>query len=164
MFPHGYVRVAGERIDAVGPMEELVEDRADEVIDCGGMVATPGLINLHNHHWGSLFKNTGDGLLLEPWLDQVTIPLLMQLTPETLRAAAYLGAIEALRTGTTCQLNHVVNVNDAESFAAICEPYPEVGVRQVDHQGAAPDSRPAVLERLPGHEARAGPGRRARPR
>jgi 5-methylthioadenosine/S-adenosylhomocysteine deaminase len=131
VFPRGYVRVAGERIDAVGPMEELREDQADEAIDCGGMVMTPGLINLHNHHWGSLFKNTGDGLLLEPWLDQVTIPLMMQLTPETLRAAAYLGAIEALRTGTTCQLNHVVNVNDAESFAAICEPYPEVGVRQV---------------------------------
>ena len=131
VFPRGYVRVAGDRIDAVGPMDELPEDGAAEVIDCGGMMATPGLINLHNHHWGSLFKNTGDGLLLEPWLDEVTIPLMLQLTPETLRAAAYLGAIEALRTGTTCQLNHVVNVNDAESFAAICEPYPEVGVRQV---------------------------------
>lgn len=131
VLPRGFVRVDGERIDAVGSMDELGEAGADEVIDCRGMMVTPGLINLHNHHWGSLFKNTGDGLLLEPWLDQVTIPLMMQLTPELLRVSAYLGAIEALRTGTTCQLNHVVNVNDEESFAAICEPLPEVGARQV---------------------------------
>lgn len=131
VFPQGYVRISDDRIDAVGPMDALGETTADEVIDCRGMVVTPGLINMHNHHWGSLFKNTGDGLLLEPWLDQVIFPLLGQLSPELLRIASYLGAIEALRTGTTCQLNHVVNVNDEASFAAICEPLPEVGVRQV---------------------------------
>jgi 5-methylthioadenosine/S-adenosylhomocysteine deaminase len=131
VFPRGYVRTSGDRIDAVGPMDELGDATADEVIDCRGMVVTPGLINMHNHHWGSLFKNTGDGLLLEPWLDQVIVPLLMQLTPELLRVSSYLAAIEALRTGTTCQLNHVVNVNDEVSFAAICEPVPEVGIRQV---------------------------------
>jgi len=131
VLPAGYVAIAGERIEAVGPMDELGERTADEVVDCRGMVVMPGLINLHNHHWGSLFKNTGDGLLLEPWLDEIIIPLLMQLTPEQLRVSSYLAGIEAVRTGTTCQLNHVVNVNDEETFAAICEPLPEVGLRQV---------------------------------
>jgi 5-methylthioadenosine/S-adenosylhomocysteine deaminase len=70
-------------------------------------------------------------LLLEAWLDQVTIPLMLKLTNESLRVSSYLGAIEMLRTGTTCSLNHVVNVNDEESFAAICEPVPEVGIRQL---------------------------------
>jgi 5-methylthioadenosine/S-adenosylhomocysteine deaminase len=130
VFPHGYVRVEGERIAAIGPMDELDEPSAEETIDLRGMLVIPGLINMHNHHWASLFKNTGDGLLLEPWLDQVTIPLMMQLTNETLRVAAYLGAVEMLRTGTTCSLNHIVNVNDEESFRAICEPVPEVGIRQ----------------------------------
>jgi 5-methylthioadenosine/S-adenosylhomocysteine deaminase len=131
VFPHGYVRTNADRIEAVGPMDELGDTVADEVIDCRGMVVTPGLINLHNHHWGSLFKNTGDGLLLEPWLDEVIVPLLGQLNPELLRVSSYLAAIEALRTGTSCQLNHVVNVNDEVSFAAICEPIPDVGIRQV---------------------------------
>ncbi|PWU24216.1 MAG: hypothetical protein C5B48_07280 [Candidatus Rokuibacteriota bacterium] len=131
VHPRGFVHVEGERIAAVGPMSELGSRTADETIDVRGMLVMPGLINLHNHHWASLFKNTGEGLLLEPWLDQVTIPLMMQLTNETLRVAAYLGAIEMLRTGTTCSLNHVVNVNDEESFAAICEPVPEVGIRQL---------------------------------
>ena len=131
VYPSGFVHVVGERIEAVGPMEELGERTADETIDLRGMVVVPGLINLHNHHWASLFKNTGEGLLLEAWLDQVTIPLLLELTNETLRVAAYLGAIEMIRTGTTCSLNHIVNVNDEESFAAICEPVVEVGARQL---------------------------------
>ena len=130
VFTRGYVRVEGERIASVGSMDELDERTADEVIDVHGMLVIPGLINMHNHHWASLFKNTGDGLLLEPWLDEVTIPLMLQLTNETLRVSSYLGAIEMLRTGTTCSLNHIVNVNDEESFRAICEPIPEVGIRQ----------------------------------
>ena len=131
VFPNGYVSVEGDRIRAVGPMDELGERTANETIDCRGMVVTPGLINLHNHHWASLFKNTGEGLLLEDWLDEVAIPLMLQLTNEALRVSSYFGAIEMLRTGTTCSLNHVVNVNDEESYAAICEPLPEVGIRQL---------------------------------
>src|SRR5581483_2428116 len=131
VHPNGFVHVEGERISAVGPMSDLGGRTADETIDLHGMLAMPGLINLHNHHWASLFKNTGEGLLLEAWLDEVTIPLLLQLTNETLRVASYFGAIEMLRTGTTCSLNHIVNVNDEESFAAICEPLPEVGIRQL---------------------------------
>lgn len=131
VFPRGFVHLVGQRIEAVGSMDELGQHQADDTIDCGGMVVVPGLINLHNHHWGSLFKNTGEGLLLEPWLDEVALPLLFSLTNETLRVSSYLGAIEMLRTGTTCSLNHIVNVNDEESFAAICEPLPEVGIRQL---------------------------------
>jgi 5-methylthioadenosine/S-adenosylhomocysteine deaminase len=130
VFTNGYVRIEGERIARIGPMDELADREADDTIDLRGMLVVPGLINMHNHHWASLFKNTGEGLLLEPWLDEVTIPLMLQLTNETLRVASYLGAIEMLRTGTTCSLNHIVNVNDEDSFRAICEPVPEVGIRQ----------------------------------
>ena len=101
------------------------------MFDLNRMIVIPGLINGHNHHWASLFKNTGEGLLLEPWLDQVTIPLMLQLTPEDIRIAAYLGALEQIRTGTTCSLNHVVNVNDAETMAAMIEPVVQIGIRQL---------------------------------
>jgi 5-methylthioadenosine/S-adenosylhomocysteine deaminase len=131
VHPQGFVHVVDDRIEAVGPMSDLGGRAADETIDLHGMIVIPGLINLHNHHWASLFKNTGEGLLLEAWLDLVTIPLMQQLTHESLRVSAYLGAIEMLRTGTTCSLNHIVNVNDEASFAAICEPIPEVGIRQL---------------------------------
>src|SRR5262245_4388863 len=109
VIPDGWIRVEGDRIAGLGAMDGLGEPAdGEEVIGLAGMVVLPGLLNGHNHHWGSLFKNTGEGLLLEPWLDQVTLPLMGQLTKEDLRIAAYLGAIEQLRTGTTCSLNHVV--------------------------------------------------------
>jgi 5-methylthioadenosine/S-adenosylhomocysteine deaminase len=135
VLPDGWVEIAGDSIVGVGSMDELTDQdlakEGREVVDMGGMLVMPGLVNGHNHHWGSLFKNTGEGLLLEPWLDQVTIPLMQQLSNEDLRIAAYLGALEQLRTGTTCSLNHAVNVNDAESMQAMIEPVLDIGIRQV---------------------------------
>ena len=64
VFPNGYVRVDGERIAAIGPMDRLaraVADEVDEVLDVGGKLVIPGLINLHDHHWASLFKGSGEG-------------------------------------------------------------------------------------------------------
>jgi len=131
----GWIRIKDQRIDGIGPMSALRPDHGGgpppEVIDLRGMVVTPGLINGHNHHWASLFKNTGEGLLLEPWLDQVTIPLMLNLTTADLRVAAYLGAIEQIHTGTTCSLNHAVNTNDGETMEAMIKPVLEVGIRQV---------------------------------
>jgi 5-methylthioadenosine/S-adenosylhomocysteine deaminase len=130
----GWIRIDEDRISAIGAMADLGEvQQGDgiEIIHLGGKVVVPGFINGHNHHWGSLFKNTGEGLLLEPWLDIVTLPLMSQLGLEDLRVAAYLGAIEQIRTGTTCSLNHVVNINDTETMEAIIAPVLEVGIRQV---------------------------------
>jgi 5-methylthioadenosine/S-adenosylhomocysteine deaminase len=131
VFPDGFVAVEEDRIAALGPMDELGEGTAEKEIDLGGKLTMPGLLNGHNHHWASLFKNTGEGLLLEPWLDQITLPLMFNLTNEDLRIAAYLGALEQIRTGTTCCLNHVVNVNDPDSLQAMIEPVLDVGIRQL---------------------------------
>jgi 5-methylthioadenosine/S-adenosylhomocysteine deaminase len=131
---NGWIRIESDSIRGIGPMESLPtgpDHVVDETIDLHGMIVIPGLINGHNHHWASLFKNTGEGLLLEPWLDQVTLPLMLELKEEDIRIAAYLGALEQIRTGTTCSLNHVVNVNSAETMAAMIEPVIRVGIRQV---------------------------------
>ena len=131
VIPDGWIRVEGDSIEGLGSMDELGDAAADETIDVRGMLAMPGLLNGHMHHWGTLFKNTGEGLLLEPWLDEVALPLLFSLTHEDLRLAAYMDAIAQLHTGTTCTLNHIVNINDDASMAAICEPVLDVGIRQL---------------------------------
>ena len=46
--------------------------------------------------------------------------------------AAYLGALEQIRTGTTCSLNHVVNVNERRILGAIDRAGgPTSGIRQL---------------------------------
>ena len=149
VIPDGYVAVEDDLIAAVGPMEELGERAADDVVDARGMLVMPGLVNGHNHHWGSLFKNTGEGMFLEEWLDRVTIPLARQLSNEDLRVAAYLGALEQIRTGTTCSLNHAVNINDGESIAAMVEPVLDVGVRQLVTTELRDTPDPPFSERYP---------------
>ncbi len=131
VYADGWVAIEADSITGLGPMGALGGRIADEVIDLHGMLLMPGLINGHNHHWASLFKNTGEGLLLEPWLDQITLPLMSKLTNDDLRIAAYLGGIEQIKTGTTCSLNHIVNVNDEESMRAIIDPVVEIGIRQL---------------------------------
>jgi 5-methylthioadenosine/S-adenosylhomocysteine deaminase len=149
VIPDGWIRIDEDAIVGIGEMAEVPAGAADEVIDLKGMVTLPGFINGHNHHWASLFKNTGEGLLLEPWLDQVTIPLMLQLRPEDLRVAAYLGAIEQIRTGTTCSLNHIVNVNDEASMEAIIAPVLDIGIRQLVAKEVRDTPDPPFSDRYP---------------
>src|SRR5262249_36867619 len=74
----GWIRIQDDIIRGIGPMENVpLEEGQGASIDLHGMIVIPGLINGHNHHWASLFKNTGEGIILEPWLDQVCIPLML---------------------------------------------------------------------------------------
>ena len=134
VFPNGYVHVIGERIAAVGPMDQFlpaVADEVDEVLDAGGKLVIPGLINLHDHHWASLFKGFDEGEEMEPWLVSHVIPIAMSLTPGDLRIASYVSSLEMLRYGVTCSVNHLANVNDADSYTGMARAGQEVGVRQV---------------------------------
>lgn len=149
VIPDGWILIDGDSIAAIGAHAMDPAPAADLRIDLAGKLAMPGLINAHNHHWGSLFKNTGEGLLLEDWLDQVTLPLMAQLSVEDYRVAAYLGAIEQIRTGTTTSLNHLVNTNDAETLAAIAEPVIDVGVRQLIGKELRNTPQPAFSTRYP---------------
>src|SRR5690554_2358389 len=148
VLPGGWIRVEGDTITAIGAADETPEP-ADDTVDMRGMLVMPGLINGHNHHWASMFKNTGEGLLLEPWLDEVTIPLKHVLTPDDLRVASYLSALEQIRTGTTCSLNHINNENDAESMRAIIEPTVEMGIRQLVTKELRDVPDPVFSDRYP---------------
>ena len=106
VLDRGHVLIDGRTIAAVGagaPPAGLVAERT---IDARGMVLTPGLINMHQHLHMSLLKGLADGLLLEPWIFKFSTPFRAHLDEEALRLGTTLSALEMLRTGTTCVLNH----------------------------------------------------------
>src|SRR5512146_1161403 len=75
VWPEGFVALAGARIAAVGPAADAPAPAGfDEVVDAAGHVVMPGLINLHQHHWYTLFKGLADGYLLEDWVFQFLLP------------------------------------------------------------------------------------------
>ena len=131
VFDDGFVAVADGTIEAVGPASDLPESPYEDTLDAQGMIVLPGLINMHQHHWYNLFKGLCDGMILEPWVFSFVLPVAQLLTAEDLRASAYLSALEMVRTGTTCCLNHSITSTMEEEAAATVEPMAEVGFRQV---------------------------------
>src|SRR5262245_30185641 len=107
VFPGGYVSVDGARITTVGPTAAApAADGFDEVLDATGCIVLPGLINMHQHHWYTLFKGLADGYLLEDWVSDLLLPLSLAMGEEARRGASSVAAMEMLATGTTCALNH----------------------------------------------------------
>jgi 5-methylthioadenosine/S-adenosylhomocysteine deaminase len=132
VYPGGFVAVDGARISAVGPAAQCPPpDRFDETIDAGGAIVLPGLINMHQHHWYTLFKGIADGLLLEDWVTGILLPLSLKLDEPAMRISSTVAGLEMLSTGTTCSLNHSVTTTTPELVAASIEPQAALGIRQV---------------------------------
>src|ERR1700750_2781391 len=102
VFPGGYVAIDGARISAVGPGSEAPAlDGFDHILDAKGSIVLPGLINMHQHHWYTLFKGLADGYLLEDWVSDFLLPLSLQLNADAMRVSSYVAGLEMLATGPT---------------------------------------------------------------
>lgn len=96
----GAVAVRNGRIAAVGPAAEIGRNAA-EVIDIGGAILMPGLVNTHCHAGDSLFRGLVEDLPLEPWLRTVWKAEGAILRRDTTRLGATLGLAELLLSGVT---------------------------------------------------------------
>ena len=112
-------------IAAVGPVCEIPAGPFETLLAAAGMLVMPGLINLHQHHWYNLFKGLGGGMLREEWVGRLLLPCASRLGVGDLRASAYLGALEMIRTGTTTCLNHSVTTPMADEVEATIAPMAE---------------------------------------
>ena len=132
VFPGGFVAVDGHRIAAVGPATATPPAAGfDEVIDARGTIVLPGLINMHQHHWYTLFKGLADSFLLEDWVSDLLLPLSLKLTEPAMRVSSMVAGMEMLATGTTCSFNHSVTTTDPAMVAATIEPQAALGLRHV---------------------------------
>lgn len=98
----GAVAVDGERITAVGPVEEFAPTDADRVIDAEGGAVIPGLVNPHTHVSDILLRGSfaEDRGLLD-WLYNVKRPGTLAMEPDEHALAAMLYCVEAIRAGVT---------------------------------------------------------------
>ncbi|MFN2595786.1 MAG: amidohydrolase family protein [Pyrinomonadaceae bacterium] len=99
----GAVAVRGGRVVAVGKSADVERNfRAREVIDAGGRIVLPGLVNGHTHVPMTLFRGLADDLDLNEWLTKYIFPAeAKNVTEEFVRAGARLGLAEMIRGGTT---------------------------------------------------------------
>lgn len=76
------------------------DEKADKMIDATGCAVMPGLINAHTHLPMTLFRGYADGLLYGEWIKKIQ-QAEMKLSPADIRAGAYLGVLEMIKSGTT---------------------------------------------------------------
>lgn len=94
------VRVEDGRIEAISPKGDLIL-AGDQVIDAKGQVLMPGLINAHCHAAMSIFRNYGNDVDLDTWLNDYIWPLEAQLSPEDIKRGTLLDLAEMISNGIT---------------------------------------------------------------
>ena len=137
-IPNGAVVVEGKTIAAVGKEDVLREqypDRERRAID----LVAPGLIGGHVHSVQSLGRGIADDNALLDWLFDAVLPMEAAMDAEATRAAAELGYLECLESGTTTVVDHL-SVNHAdEAFEAAIETGIRARLGKVLMDKASPD-------------------------
>jgi 5-methylthioadenosine/S-adenosylhomocysteine deaminase len=133
----GAVAIAGELVKAVGTSTELSGMRAARTIDCSDSAVMPGLVDCHTHLYQGLARSLGEGMPLWSWLSTFMWPYAAEMTLEDARAAALLGAVEAVSAGTTCIVDHHYAPSDFDSTMAVAAAIESVGLRGIVARGLA---------------------------
>ncbi len=102
-YEPGALVILGSNILAVGPESEILSGfSAAEIIDCGGKVLMPGLINAHTHVPMTLLRGLADDLRLDVWLMGYMMPVEREyVSPEFVQLGTSIACAEMIRSGTT---------------------------------------------------------------
>ncbi|HEU5019199.1 MAG TPA: amidohydrolase family protein [Pseudolabrys sp.] len=135
--------VSGSRIVDVG----RGLDSADaEVIDAGGMLLMPGMVDTHAHLWETPFKGRASDAWGMEYFTNIH-PLASHFAPEDIYAAVYAGAIESLSAGVTAIFDYDSCILSPEHADAAIAALKAAGIRATfgyDLRGKDPGGK-AVL-------------------
>ncbi len=122
----GAVVVDGSYIEAVGRRDEIeieYENRETYSYD----ILLPGFVGGHIHSVQSLGRGIADDTELLDWLFDYILPMEASLTGDEMEAAAKLGYLELIETGTTTCIDHLSVAHADRAFEAAGE----MGIRGV---------------------------------
>lgn len=140
VVPGGAIAIAGDRISAIGPQEEIERTwRARRTIDCAGAIVMPGFVNVHNHTPLMITRGMVEDLGFAP-MYVADIPQGHRLSEEETYRMSLLGAYELLRAGSTTVMDFYRNPS------ACARAHAEIGLRSVI-AGRVHDADPEALTR-----------------
>jgi len=102
-IPDGAIAIADGRIAAVGLAEDLLEHApTGQVVNAGGCLILPGLVNTHSHLAMTLLRGLADDLPLMEWLENHIWPAEKNhMNREAVRLGTELAVAEQLLAGVT---------------------------------------------------------------
>ncbi|HSP59114.1 MAG TPA: amidohydrolase family protein [Halomonas sp.] len=136
----GQVLVENDHILAVGhdlPSHEVT------VIDCRGGILIPGLVNAHMHTWQTALRGVAANWTLLEYFGHVHRGLAALFTPDDIRIATHMGALNQLNCGTTTLGDWCHNNPTSAHTDAAVEGLQASGIRAVFFHGSPkPDPKP----------------------
>jgi putative selenium metabolism protein SsnA len=128
------LRITGSEIAAEGP--SLVPLKNEEAVDLEGKLVLPGFVNAHTHLYSSLSRGmpmpaTAPANFTEI-LGKIWWKLDVSLDEETIYYSALVGAIDAIKCGTTTLVDHHASPSSIKgSLDLIKKALQQVGIRGV---------------------------------
>jgi cytosine/adenosine deaminase-related metal-dependent hydrolase len=126
-IPDGWIAVTGGRVAAVGASSEPLPEPVAEsttVINAGGKLVTPGLVNTHHHMFQNLTRSFSPVVNsdLFTWLTTL-YPIWSRIDDEAVHASTWVAIAELLLGGCTLSSDHMYvhpspNLLDAQVSAA----------------------------------------------
>ncbi|ROU00123.1 amidohydrolase family protein [Histidinibacterium lentulum] len=140
-LPGHDIVVKDGRIERIAP--DIDAGAADEVIDAGGMIVMPGLVNAHIHTWQTGLRGLALDWTATNYFRAMHAGLAGFFTPEDIHIANLVGALNQLNCGVTTIVDwHHNNPTPDHSDAAI-DGLEDAGIRAMFlHGSAKPDPKP----------------------
>jgi putative selenium metabolism protein SsnA len=134
MLRFGHLDVQGDRIQSV--LETVPPGMTDDVVECSGKLVIPGNVCAHTHLYSALARGM-PGPRVQPTnfleiLQLIWWRLDRALNEPSIRASALVGAIDAVRAGTTTLVDHHASPNAIlGSLDMLADGLESVGMRAV---------------------------------
>lgn len=97
----GDIAISGNSIVEIGPGLSK-KYSGFEILDAGGQLVMPGLVNAHTHAAMSLLRGLADDLALMDWLKSYIFPAESRfMSPEHVYLGTLLACLEMIKSGTT---------------------------------------------------------------
>ena len=108
IYKNGQIEIDGNLITYVGANREMTGN----IIDAGGNIVMPGLINTHCHLAMTLFRGYGENSNFKNWWMDYMRPLEDKLETGDCYNGATLGILELIKNGVTCVADFYLNYEE----------------------------------------------------
>ncbi len=116
------------------------KEKAYKVIDAKGCAVMPGLVNAHTHLSMTIFRGFAEELSYEDWTKKIQ-EAEMKLSPADVRAGAYLGVLEMIRSGTTAFADMYIHMDGVAQVVEETDMRAALGYGMIEGLNEDPDTK-----------------------
>ena len=131
-FGIGDILIEGDRIVEIAPS---IEAPGATVVDAGGMIVAPGLVDTHKHTWQSAIRHRCTNIDLDMYFGEMFANRGPRYTPEDVYLGNLLGVLTALDSGTTTVMDWSHIQNSPEHTDRAIDALEDGGIRAVFGHG-----------------------------